>query len=280
MTCTFSTSQLPNVLRTWCALQLLTSKSPSRRSGIHFFDISTSKSAPTLVCFVHFDLEICVAPHGVYFFDIATSKSGLRPSVFYTFDFEMCFAPQRRATFHLSSGQMAPAALVSLLFNPPEPQISGKTEWSVTFFTFSRACIFFALARSLLWSSFFFSSPLWLFPPLLFHLSILSEVWLLNFLRQTMGFHGFSIAMVDYRKLTFYPSPFGCPLWRHERADAQTDWALELWRNSLGPRVAGWSIGTCFFNLISINVEDMGRHGMGQNLRHRKLNKRQTIFDS
>ena len=83
---------------------------------------------------VHLDLEICVAPHGVYFFDIATSKSGLRPSVFYTFDFEMCFAPQRRATFHLSSGQMAPAALVSLLFNPPEPQISGKNGVKRDFF--------------------------------------------------------------------------------------------------------------------------------------------------
>ena len=49
--------------------------------------------------------------------------------------------------------------------------------------TFSRTCIFFLLILSLLWSSFFFSSLLWLFPPLLFHLSILSEVWLLNFLR-------------------------------------------------------------------------------------------------
>ena len=42
--------------------------------------------------------------------------------------------------------------------------------------------IFFPLTLSLLWSSFFFSSLLWLFPRLLFHLSILSEVWLLNFL--------------------------------------------------------------------------------------------------
>ena len=44
--------------------------------------------------------------------------------------------------------------------------------------TFSRACIFF-----LLWSSCFFSSLLWLVPSLLFHLSILSEVWFFNFLR-------------------------------------------------------------------------------------------------
>ena len=79
--CTFSTSQLPNVVRRWCALYILTSKCASRHSGVHFFNIATSKSGPTLVCFVHFDLE-------------------------------MCFAPQRRAIFHLSSGQLAPHPLL------------------------------------------------------------------------------------------------------------------------------------------------------------------------
>ena len=51
------------------------------------------------------------------------------------------------------------------------------------FSTFLRACIFFLLTLSLLWSSCFLSALLWLFPPLLFHLSICSEVWLRNFLR-------------------------------------------------------------------------------------------------
>ena len=73
----FSTSQLLKVIRRWCILCILTSKCASRHNGVHFFSISTSKSAPTLVCFVNFDLE-------------------------------MCFAPQPRAIFHLSSGQMAP----------------------------------------------------------------------------------------------------------------------------------------------------------------------------
>ena len=48
--------------------------------------------------------------------------------------------------------------------------------------TFSCTCTFLLLTLSLLWSSHFFSSHPWLFPPLLFHLSRLSEVWLLNFL--------------------------------------------------------------------------------------------------
>ena len=97
----------------------------------------------------------------------------------------------------------APAALASLLFEPLEPQNIGKTECFATFFTFSRTSILFLLTLSRLWSYFFFSSllfssssssssssllfsdssHLWLFPPLLFHLSILAEVCLLSFLR-------------------------------------------------------------------------------------------------
>ena len=77
----------------------------------------------------------------------------------------------------------APAALVSLLFGPPEPQIIWKNTVNRDFPTFLRTCIFFLLTLSLLWSSHFLTSPLWLFPPLLFHVSILSEVWLLDFLR-------------------------------------------------------------------------------------------------
>ena len=60
--CNFSTSQLPKVVRTWSALYILTSKCASRHNDVHFFDISTSKSGPDLVCFVHFDFEMCFAP--------------------------------------------------------------------------------------------------------------------------------------------------------------------------------------------------------------------------
>ena len=60
--CTFSTSQLPKVVRTWCALYILTWKCASRHKGVHFFDISTAKSGPYMVCFVYFDLEMCFAP--------------------------------------------------------------------------------------------------------------------------------------------------------------------------------------------------------------------------
>ena len=62
MACTFSTLQLPKVVREWCVLYILTSKCASRHNGVHFFDISTSKSGPRMVCFVHFDFEMCFAP--------------------------------------------------------------------------------------------------------------------------------------------------------------------------------------------------------------------------
>ena len=49
--CTFSKSQLPKVVRAWCALCILTSKCASRHNRVHFFDISSSKSAPNVRCF-------------------------------------------------------------------------------------------------------------------------------------------------------------------------------------------------------------------------------------
>ena len=44
-----STSERPKVLRTRQFFALLTSKCVSRHNGVHFFDISTSKSGPELV---------------------------------------------------------------------------------------------------------------------------------------------------------------------------------------------------------------------------------------
>ena len=77
----------------------------------------------------------------------------------------------------------APAALASLLFDPPEPQIIGKTQCFATFTPFcaSPSSFFWLFLFShLLSSTLLFSLTL---PISAFHLSILSEVWLLNFLR-------------------------------------------------------------------------------------------------
>ena len=106
--CTFSTSQLPKVLREWCALYILTSKCALRHNTVHFFNSWTSKSSLRPSFFTLLTWKCASRHNGVHFFDIATSKSGLNLVCFAHFDLEMCFAPQRRAIFHLSSGQLAP----------------------------------------------------------------------------------------------------------------------------------------------------------------------------
>ena len=103
-----STSEPPKVVRDRQFFTLLTWKCASRHNGVHFFDISTSKSGPKLRCFVHFDLDMCFVPQRHALFRHLNSKSGSELRCFVHFDLEMCFAPQRRATFHLSSGQLAP----------------------------------------------------------------------------------------------------------------------------------------------------------------------------
>ena len=151
--CTFSTSQLPKVLRTWRALYILTWKCASRHNSVHLFDISTSKSAPNLACFVHFDLEMCFAPQ--------------RRTLVRHLNFQKCSETQVFCTFSLENLLRAITAcnFLSLIwpdgsaparrFSEPTFRPSGATNhWKNTVFchfaTFSRTCIFFPLTLSLL----------------------------------------------------------------------------------------------------------------------------------
>ena len=172
-------------------LTLLTWKCASRHNGVHFFDIWTSKSGPNMVCFVHFDLENVLRATTACTFSTSELPKVVRHWCVVHFDFKMCFAPQRRALFrHLNFQKWsaplvfcpfwlgnvlrattactfscliwpagsAPAALASLLFDPPEPQTIGKTQWIATFLSFRAST-----------SSFFWSCLFWLFSPLLFN---------------------------------------------------------------------------------------------------------------
>ena len=123
--CTFSTSQLPKVVREWCVLYILTSKCASRHNGVHFFDIATSKSGPTLRCFVHFHLEICFAPQRRALFRHLNFQKWSDAEVFCTFWLGnvLCAATACNFSSPIWPAGSAPAALASLLFNPPEPQI-------------------------------------------------------------------------------------------------------------------------------------------------------------
>ena len=109
--CTFSTSQLPKVVRRRCVLYIFTWKCASRHNGVHFFDISTSKSGPNVRCF-------------------------------YLFYVQMCFPPQQRAIFHLSSGQLAP---LPPTFRPSGAANHWKNTANCDVPTFSRTCLFFLL---------------------------------------------------------------------------------------------------------------------------------------
>ena len=170
--CTFSTSEPPKVVRDRQFLTLLTSKCASRHNGVHFFDLSTSKSAPTLVCFVHVAFEMCFAPQRRALFRHLNFQKWSAPLVFCPFWLGNVLRATTACTFSclIWPAGSAPAALASLLFDPPEPQIIGKTV-NRDFPIFSRIYLFFLLIFSL--RSFLFSLPL---PCSAFQLSILSEV--------------------------------------------------------------------------------------------------------
>ena len=150
-------------VRTWCVLYILISKCASRHNGVRFFDISTSKSGPNLVCFAHFDFKMCFAPQQRALFRHLNFQKWSGARVCCTFWLRNVLRATTVCIFSslIWPAGSAPATLASLLFDPPEPQIIGKTQCFATFFpTFSRTCIFFLLTLSLLWSSLFYSSLL------------------------------------------------------------------------------------------------------------------------
>ena len=128
--CTFSTSQLPKVVRSWCVLYIFTWKCASRHNGVHFFDIATSESGPKLVCFVHFHLEMCFAPQRRALFRHRNFKKWSENGVFCTFSLGNVLRATTACTFSslIWPAGSAPAALASLPFDPQEPQIIGKTQ--------------------------------------------------------------------------------------------------------------------------------------------------------
>ena len=158
--CTFSTSQLPKVVRPCGILYIFTWKCASRHNGVHFFDIWTSKSGPRPSVFNTFDLEMCFAPQRRALFRHLNFQKWSGAEVFCTFWLGNVLRATTACTFSspIWPAASAPAALASLLFDPPEPQIIGKTQWIATFLPFRASA-----------SSFFWSFLFWLFSPLLFN---------------------------------------------------------------------------------------------------------------
>ena len=138
---TFSTSQLPKVVRAWC------------------------------VCFIHFDFEMCFAPKTACTFSTSQLPKVVRSwGVLYILTWK-CASRHNGVQFFISH---LASWLRTRCFSEPTFRPSGATNhWKNTvfrdFLTFSRTCIFFLLTLSLLWSSLFCSSLLYSSaPPLLF----------------------------------------------------------------------------------------------------------------
>ena len=189
-----STLKLPKVVRTWCVLYILTWKCASRHNGVHFFDIWTSKSGPRMVCFVHFDLEMCFAPQRRALFRHLNFQKWSEAGVLCTFSLQNVLRATTACTFSTSQLPKVvrhwcvlyiltwkcasrhngvqffishlPRCLRTRRFSEPTFRPSGATnhwkntvnQWIATFLPFraSASCFF--------WSFFF-----WLFWPLLFN---------------------------------------------------------------------------------------------------------------
>ena len=105
--CNFSTSQLEKVVRTRQFFNILTWKCSSRYSGVQFFHIATSKSGPSMQCFVHFDLKMCFSLQRRAIFPHRNFKKCSEPDVFCTFWLENVLLATAACNFSTSQLQKA-----------------------------------------------------------------------------------------------------------------------------------------------------------------------------
>ena len=158
--CTFSTSQLPKVVRPWCVLYILTSKCASLKmckahhGRTTFGSWDVEKVRAVLARSTFWSQNVQNTPWSDHFWKLRCRKSARRCGA------KHILKATTACTFSclIWPAGSAPAALASLLFDPPEPQIIGKTQWIATFLSFRAST-----------SSFFWSFLFWLFSPLLFN---------------------------------------------------------------------------------------------------------------
>ena len=127
----------------------LTCTYASRHSGETFFNTWTLRNCPTMVCFAHFDLQKCFAAQRRALFRHLNFQKRSAAEVFWTFWLEKVLLAAAACNFWflLWRPGSAPAALASLLFDPPGPQIIEKTQQFATFLTLRR------LVSSFCWRS-------------------------------------------------------------------------------------------------------------------------------
>ena len=190
----FGTSELPKWLLHPQFFNILTSKRASRHSRVAFWNIGTSKMAPRMWCFVHFDLQMCFSPQRRAIFEHRNFQNGSANVVFCAFWLANVLLATAACHFSPVRGTAtsAPAALASLLFEHQGPRFIEKTQRFATSLTFfahvellasdSTRMLIFLLVT---WLMLIFLLLTWLLCDSAFQLYILSEVRLLNFLRLT-----------------------------------------------------------------------------------------------
>ena len=136
--CHFWTSERPKWVRDRCVFHVLTYKYASRHSRVAFLNIGTSKMAPALRCFVHFDAQMCLAPPSRGILEHLNFQNGSGNVVFCAF--WLANVLRATAACHFSpvrgTATSAPAALASLLFEHQEPRFIEKTQRFATSLTF------------------------------------------------------------------------------------------------------------------------------------------------
>ncbi len=180
--CHFATSELPKVVRT--VLDILTCKCASRYSGAQFFDIWTSQKP---VSFLAFWLANVLLATAACHFPTSDLQKVVRTHQFFsilTWTWK-CASQQFKAACEFSCLSETAIYLRTRRFSEPTFRPSGTTNHAKnkTFLTFRARGSFFLLTLLSSDSTFF-----WVYVLLtlllcsVFHLSIFSEVRLLNFL--------------------------------------------------------------------------------------------------
>ena len=157
--CNFAGSKLPKLVRDCGVLCILTCKCASRHSGVAFLNIGTSKMAPTMRCFVHFEsfwLANVLRATAAWHFWTSELPKWLRPWGVLCILTCKCASRHSRVPFFTC---LLNSYLRTRRFSEATFRTSGTTNhWKNTAIrdvpNIFRACTFFLVTLHACWSSF------------------------------------------------------------------------------------------------------------------------------
>ena len=139
-----TTSEPSKVVRARCVYMFLTWKCASHHNGMHSFDMSTSKSAPSLMCFVHFDFQMCFAPQRCALFRHLNFQKCSEREVFLAFPLTNVLRATTACNFFSHLARLLRTRRFSApIFRPSRATNHWRNTVFRDFSTFSRIWIFF-----------------------------------------------------------------------------------------------------------------------------------------